>query len=378
MLNSKNKEIRNCKITIKFFKIVIYIVLMAFLLNTISSCEKSGQENNTVAVITTETVKEVTPETTAPVETTAQETVPPTTEVVETGPVEYEGVMINPIESLRFDNGTFFAREGNPYGLEAETKAGVFIKDAIELNGQMENSITLRPEVIEFLQKKMIDENHELRFALPINLKTGSGIKINIFEDKAKNDPSSDDAKIPFLGRCTYLGISGIQDEVTLFCPVKSTAKGKWDGINYGEFFPDRENNNTFELNIWLDKEFIENTIWEKIYPVHSSQIRMKFSNSELLFKEGVKLNPDQPYSYLKRTEGDLGIGLAKIFGPPDKEVAEKFFFSDYSILIQYHVMEYAYDENKGQYYLDKHVYTGEGILMEKDGIKVSFLPANE
>ena len=80
--------------------------------------------------------------------------------------------MINPIEGLRFDNGTFFAEAGNPYGLEAETKAGIFIKDAFELNGQMEKSIALDPKIIEYLQKKIMEEKNEFRYPLPFYPKT--------------------------------------------------------------------------------------------------------------------------------------------------------------------------------------------------------------
>jgi len=66
-----------------------------------------------------------------PSETTPQTTVPETTLPTETTPpvIEYEGVVIPEIESLKFENGTFFALEGNPYGLEAGEKAGVLVNE---------------------------------------------------------------------------------------------------------------------------------------------------------------------------------------------------------------------------------------------------------
>jgi hypothetical protein len=375
MTNLERESIKSQIKLAKAFKAVISAGLVAPVFVSAAACgkeqpaveEEQADEPTTAIIETTPENKETQP--------VVKEENPPPTEVEEAKPVEWEGVVINPIEGLRFDNGVFFAQENNPYGLEAETKAGVFIKDAFEFNGEIENSIGLRPEVIKYLQKMMVEKDHELRFALPLNFKTESGIKIDIFEDTVHSKPSSNTAEsvIP-LGKFTYLGISGIKNEMTLLSPVQSTMRGELDGALYNGFFSDRDDNNTFELSIEPDKEFFENTFWKKEYPVHSGLILMKFSSAELLVKEGMKLHPEIPNNSQRRTEMEVGTPLAKIFGPPDPEVAEHFFFSNYSFLMQYVVTEYGYDENKGQYYKTGQVFTGEDILMEQGGIKISFL----
>ncbi|MBM3708521.1 MAG: hypothetical protein FJW69_09365, partial [Actinobacteria bacterium] len=107
-LNIKN-QIKLAKV----FKAIISAGLVAPVFVSVSACERAKsviEESETAAAEAT------IPETTAPPETTSQETTPPTTEVMENGPIEYEGMIINPVEGLRFDNGTFYYLNGNLYG----------------------------------------------------------------------------------------------------------------------------------------------------------------------------------------------------------------------------------------------------------------------
>jgi len=322
-----------------------------------------------------------------------KEETPPVIEEKAQEPIEWEGITINPIEGLRFDNGIFYFLDGNQYGGEVRTEAGKVIIDAFEFNGQMENSIALRPEVIGRLQEKAVKEKKELRFPIVLALEEKSGLKIDVFEDVAKNDPSSVYAKVNFLEKCTYLGISGIQNEINLYSPVKSLEKfevggAEWGRINFVAFFPDRDVNNTFSFTIHPDKELIENTFWKKIYPVHSSNLLINCSSVELLIKESSGVNSSEGWEnnyWLRTTSGGVGFNLAKIIGPLDPEVLEMIeggglsgFLPDYQILMQYVVEEYGFDEEKQQYFLKGHVYTGEEILMEESGLKIAFLPANE
>ena len=108
-----------------------------------------------------------------------QETTSPVVEEI-SGLIEDKGIMILAIEGLRYDKeiNTFFAQKGNPYGLEAETKAGVFIKDAFEFNGKMENSIGLDPKIIEFKEKETFKETKERLLPIFINLTTAKDVKI--------------------------------------------------------------------------------------------------------------------------------------------------------------------------------------------------------
>jgi len=173
----------------KAFKAVISAGLVAPVFVSAAACgkeqpavvEKAQADEQATAII------ETTPETKETQPLVKEET-PPSTEVKEAKPVEWEGIMINPIEGLRFDNGSFFVLENNPYGLEAETKAGVFIKDAFEFNGEMENSIGLRPEVIEVLQQKYLEENKELKIPVFINLEESKDVKINLLTNEASNE----------------------------------------------------------------------------------------------------------------------------------------------------------------------------------------------
>ena len=138
------------------FKVLTIALLVVALTISAISCkgaiveEQKQEEEKPVAEVSSETAekeKEV-----------IQEEVPPAIEEKPQGPVEWEGVTINPIEGLRFDKGTFFALKENPYGLENGEKAGVFVKDAVEINGIMESFFGLRPEVIEVIQKERMEK----------------------------------------------------------------------------------------------------------------------------------------------------------------------------------------------------------------------------
>ena len=85
-------------------------------------------------------------------------------------------MIIPPVEGLRYDkeSNTFFTEAGNPYGLEAGEKAGVFVKDAVEINCKMESAIGLVPKVLEVMQKKIMEEEKEFKYALPFNFNNTS------------------------------------------------------------------------------------------------------------------------------------------------------------------------------------------------------------
>ncbi|MCJ7508433.1 MAG: hypothetical protein MUO85_06840, partial [candidate division Zixibacteria bacterium] len=166
-MNNIKKE-ANLKIKkkiINVFKVIITsLLIIAFTVSVISCKETPVVEEQVVeeekgeVTIPSETKKETTQE------TTTQETTAPT----ETTPqlIEYKGMVFPLPEGSEFNlqTGELFALEGNPWGLEAKTKIGQCIIDAFELNGQMENSIALRPEVIEYMQKKIMEEKNEFRY----------------------------------------------------------------------------------------------------------------------------------------------------------------------------------------------------------------------
>jgi hypothetical protein len=151
---------------------ITVLTLSIFIVLT-PACTKAEPED--VEEVVEELVEESPPET---IEEAEEET-PPVVEEKALGPIEWEGVIIPAIEGLRFEEGIFFAGASNPYGLEAGEKAGVFVKDAVEINGVMGSFIGLRPEVIKVVQKKKVEENEEFGYPFFIDLESARGIKIN-------------------------------------------------------------------------------------------------------------------------------------------------------------------------------------------------------
>lgn len=134
-----------------------------------------------------------------PAETITQETKPPeittpeTTAVstTETTPETTTEVVVNApeIAGLKFDNATktYIAEAGNPYGLEAGTEAGVYTKEALKFNGEMEDAIGLKPEVIDYFQKQYLNED---TFFVPIliDLNETKGVEIDNRDNDTGNE----------------------------------------------------------------------------------------------------------------------------------------------------------------------------------------------
>ena len=109
---------------------------------------------------------------------TQTETTPPVIEKPTV--IEDEGVIIPPVEGLRYDkeSNIFFAEADNPYGLEAGEKAGVFVKEAVEINEKMESAIGLDPKIIEFKEKETFKETKQRLLPIPIDLTKAEGVKL--------------------------------------------------------------------------------------------------------------------------------------------------------------------------------------------------------
>jgi len=338
----------------------------------------SYDENGTPVVdITTETTQA--PETTALVvtETTSpitQETVPPTTEAIAVGPVEYEGVMINPIEGLRFDNGTFFAQEGNPYGLEAEAKAGVFVKDAFEMNGQMENSIGLRPEVIEILQQKYLEENKELKIPVFINLEKDKGVKIDLLinEAGAKNKQLENVEH----GDLTFLAINAPVG-TKIYSPLKSGLSGEYTGMLINT---DENYQNLYETNIVIPEDMKGKISIYDTQGIDWGLVFMSIRNSELL------ATPTKDSKGRLRLGIEVGIPLFKIVEDlkseelqTDKDrILDQILHGKYLLNFYFSFQKVTYNEDTKNYDLTSYLETGENIFLEIDKIKTFILPAND
>lgn len=171
----------------KILKMIISLCIVVALFLTIISCKEEMVKEEVV-----EEVREVVGEEEDEIidSSGTKEEAPSVVEEETPEEIEWEGVKITPIEGLRFNKGTFYAEAGNPYGLEVGEKAGVFVKDAVEINGVMESSIGLRPEVIEVMQKKQIEEEQKFSYAFPINLEAVKGIKIEEILEAEVDDNS--------------------------------------------------------------------------------------------------------------------------------------------------------------------------------------------
>lgn len=108
-----------------------------------------------------------------------KEEIPPETTIEEE--VVEEIINAPEISGLKFDQRTktYLAEADNPYGLEADAEAGVYVKEAVEVDSGIEDAIGLKPEVIEFIQKKIYEEKKDFVVAIPLNLKDTKGVKIS-------------------------------------------------------------------------------------------------------------------------------------------------------------------------------------------------------
>jgi len=228
-MKNLEKEAANRQLKLaKAFKAVISAGLVAPVFVSVSSCkeapavvEEEQQIEEKPAAEDPTTVKEGTAE--------SKEETPLVVEEEAPAPVEYEGIIIPQIEGLRFEEGTFFAEAGNPYSLEEGEKAGVFVKDAVEINGVIESSIGLRPEVIEFLQKKIMEEKKEFKYPLPFNFEEAKGIKIKEVADTRADEWTRNDGV--FWDDNFYLEISNVPLKTKIYAPV-TTLPGRylvWD-----------------------------------------------------------------------------------------------------------------------------------------------------
>ncbi len=165
--------------------------------------QESEIKNNEVVIDSSETKEET----------------PPVVEEEPQKAVEWKGITINPIEGLRFDDGSFYPID-NRYNLPLNTEAGKVIIDAFEFNGKMENSIALRPEVIEVLQKKALEEDKKFLIPLFFDFETNKNIKIKEVEDDSLKF-SETIQKINWASPKIFL-VSNIPLGSILFSPVNS------------------------------------------------------------------------------------------------------------------------------------------------------------
>ena len=227
-MNNIKKE-ANLKIKkkiINVFKVIITTLLVIAFTVLVISCKEAPvveeqvvEEEKGEVTIPSETKEETKETQEITQETTTKETTAPTETIPQT--VEYKG-MVFPLPEWSEANpqtGEILALVGNPYGVEAGTKIGQCIKDAFELNGQMVDSIALGPEVIDYMQKKIFEENKDFKFPLPFDFQNAKGIKIKESEDESFRMYSDKEAiwALPKI-----LLLSNIPIGTKIYAPVNS------------------------------------------------------------------------------------------------------------------------------------------------------------
>ena len=266
----------------KVFKAVISAGLVAPVFVSVSACEKAKPVvEEAQATATIPTTQETTPPTT-------QETVSPTTE---TTPETTAEVIINApaIEGLKFDNSTktYFAEAGNPYGLEAGVEAGIYVKDAIEINGKMEDSVGLDPKIIEYKQNEIYKETKEYLCPIVFPLNEVKGIKIKEMDVEPKIE-----------GDHTSLGIE-LPPDTNFSIP----ASGEW------LFYPGGEGLTEYDVLIFQYDVGVKDRI---------GQIEMDFKGVNIIKdmekEEKTIFNNENPEG-IKITVGNDTLKLGEVFG---------------------------------------------------------------
>ena len=330
-------------------------------------------------------------------EETAEET-PPVVEEKAPEKIEWEGVTISPIEGLKFDKGTFFAEAGNPYNLEVGEKAGVFVKDAVEINGVMESSIGLRPEVIEVIQKKIMEEDKEFRYAFPINLEQaktdlGQDQVVKIGEGEIhEGDRNPEENRI--FNKDTRLEISNVPLGAIIYAPSSaslSCALDEFKAFGGGTLFyiniiPDSFKGKEEIINdVKIDRSEIFIRFDPKGFEFVSPEIREEIAHIEELIQEllheETKPSPYEP----NKIELKMGMPLIKVIDKvnlkeevweekPEEDPEHRWFQvglkpTDFQIEMDYRVV--GGDENNF-----KAGRRGLESLLEIGEMKVFILPA--
>ena len=264
------------------------------------------------------------------------------------GPIEWEGAIIPAIEGLRFDKGTFFAEAGNPYNLEIGEKAGVFVKEAVEINEKMESAIGLRPEVIEAMQKEIMEEEKEFRYPLPFNLEEAKGVKIKevvfkkVYTDLPEEIFGQKEVKPrvvwlnfenghpgiiedTFLDKnLAFLIISNVPIGTKIFSSVSTSELGYdiWDN-NSGRNNPSEPSNYALDFEAITAETYKEGLLFnnERVDVVRVGFSIMGVSLLPSGIEKNITQNETEGYSFLTETK----------IGRPIAEVVEKATLSPFS-----------------------------------------------
>jgi len=308
--------------------------------------------------------------------TTAQETVPPTTEAIPQT-VEYKGSVF-PLPEASGANpqtGEILALYPNPYGVEAKTKIGQCIIDAFEFNGKMENSIALIPEVIEYMQKNIMEKDKEFQFPLLFDLQIAKQLKIDELkslkiDEKFWNEPKA-------------LAISNIPEGAKIFAPLSTDA---------GSFVENGEVNSGWYGFLLFAKNLAGGTFFNELY---FKGERIDSASIEL-YTIGVKIPKEMEAKMISVSDGPSGGNLETKIGLPIATIIkqealnldiyslekrrdeEKQPSLSYSVIINFQMMQFNLEDADNGYPLVGKYQSGGDNLLKIEDIIVSFMPAND
>ncbi len=329
--------------------------------------ETRPPETTSSLPVASETTQETTPpttqETTAPAETTPQT-------------VEYKGVIFTLPEwsEANPQTGEIFALVGNLYGVEAGTKIGQCIIDAVELDGKMVNSEAFIPPVIEYMQKKIMEKDKEFRFPLPFDFQIAKQLKIdelNFLETDEKfwNEPKS-------------LAISNIPEGTKIFAPL-STDKGV--------VLRNAEINSGWYLFIFYAKNMTGGTFFNELYfkdkridiaEVHLYAIGVKIPKEieakipsggdvpAAMFEPKIGL----PIATIVRQEA-LDLDIYKLEKRADEENQPSL---GYSVIIDFQMGQFDLEDAENKYPLVGKYQSGKDNLLKSGNLIVSIMSVND
>lgn len=275
------------------------------------------------------------------------------------GPIEYEGVMIPQITGLTFKEGVYYAQEGNPYGLEAEVKAGVFIKDAFELNGKMENSIGLRPEVIEFWQRKINLEEREIRFAIPFDLEKLEKAGVQFFEYEPDDDREEMEEKC--WDKFTRLKIR-VPRGTIVYSPLLTKITDEWTGCRINQ------SSGYCSIQLILSEQDLKYFYYKGDEKVHWANFYIKAQNCK-------EIIPDKDFETATiRTETVVGTPLVLIADDTTDQDLSSSFGGDFLVNLCFIFGQAEYNKEEERYEIVKKLETVKDVFIEIGGFKVFIL----
>jgi len=338
-------------------EILLKFIIILFLISSLlilPACKTDSVSKKTIsATDTTEKVKETTTETTA------------ITEVIDINPVEDEGILVPYIEGLKYDKdtNTYFALADNPYGLEVDTKAGVFIKEAIMVDDKIENGIGLIPEVIKVIQNFHTLKEKELRFPVPFDLVRVKGLIINLLESPKRDSYYGKTEEEYCWDTFNYLEIYAPESTI-IYSPLKVQPTDQYNGCR---ILYSKESSN-IDLSIILQSA---EGLFYRGEGIHAGSLAISTKNTELIaVMSGYKNESGSEESYYYRVNTEIGMPLLKI--KDNLLTAERY---DPNIKIYYSIGQWEFNEEEQRYEGVKGLETGKDIFLEINGSKIFILP---